>query len=152
MDLMYSFTANEVNNKMYFCLREFFILWREFQRFIISSVIQINVILTLTFAIFIQTQYTKQNKLKSLKVAKWKIKEDGHFADRQMDIGDYYLVFYSTSTNNHICPKIREPFQKRSILRGNVPTVNECSSMWNSFVFEKSRNNFLFFLKFFFPP
>ena len=101
---------------------------------------------------FFKKWLLKQNKLKSLKVAKWKIKEDGHFADRQMDIGDYYLVFYSTSTNNHICPKIREPFQKRSILRGNVPTVNECSSMWNSFVFEKSRNNFLFFLKIFFPP
>ena len=46
-------------------------------------------------------QIKQAEKLKSRKM---KDKGGWVFADRQIDIGDYYLVFYSTSTNDHICP------------------------------------------------
>ena len=40
---------------------------------------------------------------------------------------------------------LRDTFNKKmSILMENVPTGNESSSKWNSFVFENARNYFLF--------
>ena len=86
MTLIFRFTANEVSNKFYFCLREF-------QRFIISSVfqitVQINVVFTLIFTDIHSNpghQIKQAEKLKSREV-----KDEGGWGfcrqtDRQIDI------------------------------------------------------------------
>ena len=94
MSLIFSVTAKEVSNKFYFCRREF-------QRFIISSVIQIivqiNVVFTLIFTDIhsnLGHQIKQAEKLKSREMKE----------HRQILHGWLLFSIYSTSTNNHICP------------------------------------------------